>query len=39
MATETVSRTLTDFKDEALIEKKGSLITILDVKRLAKMKN
>jgi CRP-like cAMP-binding protein/CheY-like chemotaxis protein len=39
MATETVSRTLTDFKEEGLIEKKGSLITILDVKRLAKMKN
>lgn len=39
MATETVSRTLTDFKDEGLIEKKGSLITILDDKRLAKMKN
>jgi CRP-like cAMP-binding protein/CheY-like chemotaxis protein len=39
MATETVSRTLTDFKDESLIEKKGSLITILDEKRLAKMKN
>ena len=39
MATETVSRTLTDFKDEGLIEKKGSLITILDEKRIAKMKN
>jgi CRP-like cAMP-binding protein len=39
MATETVSRTLTDFKDENLIEKKGSLITIIDEKRLAKMKN
>jgi CRP-like cAMP-binding protein/CheY-like chemotaxis protein len=39
MATETVSRTLTDFKDEGLIEKKGSLITIIDEKRLAKMKN
>ncbi|MDB4999262.1 MAG: response regulator [Mucilaginibacter sp.] len=39
MATETVSRTLTDFKEEGLIEKKGSLITILDVKHLAKMKN
>jgi CRP-like cAMP-binding protein/CheY-like chemotaxis protein len=39
MATETVSRTLTDFKEEGLIEKKGSLITILDAKRLAKMKN
>ncbi|MFD0764363.1 response regulator [Mucilaginibacter lutimaris] len=39
MATETVSRTLTDFKDEGLIEKKGSLITILDEKRIARMKN
>lgn len=39
MATETVSRTLTDFKDEGLIEKKGSLITIIDEKRIAKMKN
>jgi CRP-like cAMP-binding protein/CheY-like chemotaxis protein len=39
MATETVSRTLTDFKDEGLIEKKGSLITVLDKKRLVKMKN
>lgn len=39
MATETVSRTLTDFKDEGLIEKKGSLITILDEKRITKMKN
>jgi CRP-like cAMP-binding protein len=39
MATETVSRTLTDFKEEGLIEKKASLITILDAKRLAKMKN
>lgn len=39
MATETVSRTLTDFKDEGLIEKKGSLINILDLNRLIKMKN
>jgi len=39
MATETVSRTLSDFKDEGLIEKKGSIITILDATRLAKMKN
>ncbi|GAB3929902.1 response regulator [Mucilaginibacter myungsuensis] len=39
MATETVSRTLTDFKDEHLIDKKGSTITILDLIRLAKMKN
>ncbi|PWK80148.1 CRP-like cAMP-binding protein [Mucilaginibacter oryzae] len=39
MATETVSRTLSDFKDEGLIEKKGSLITILEPEKLAKMKN
>jgi len=39
MATETVSRTLTDFKDEGLIEKKGSLITIIDETRIVKMKN
>ncbi|WP_426580892.1 response regulator [Mucilaginibacter sp. R-33] len=39
VATETVSRTLTDFKDENLIEKKGSQITVLSPERLAKMKN
>jgi CRP-like cAMP-binding protein/CheY-like chemotaxis protein len=39
MATETVSRTLSDFKDEGLIDKKGSVITLLDAARLAKMKN
>lgn len=39
MATETVSRTLSDFKDENLIEKSASLITILDGTRLMKMKN
>jgi CRP-like cAMP-binding protein/CheY-like chemotaxis protein len=39
MATETVSRTLSDFKDEGLIDKKGSVITILDLARLTKMKN
>jgi CRP-like cAMP-binding protein/ActR/RegA family two-component response regulator len=39
MATETVSRTLSDFKEEGLIEKKGSAITILDLARLTKMKN
>jgi len=39
MATETVSRTLSDFKDEGLIDKKGSVITLLDPVRLAKMKN
>ena len=39
MATETVSRTLSDFREEGLIEKKGSSITILSPERLAKMKN
>ena len=39
MATETVSRTLSDFKDEGLIDKKGSLITVLNPEKLAKMKN
>ncbi len=39
MATETVSRTLSDFKAEGLIEKAGSTITITDLARLTKMKN
>ncbi|WP_423148152.1 response regulator [Rubrolithibacter danxiaensis] len=39
MATETVSRTLSDFKDECIIEKKGSQIDILDISKLQKMKN
>ncbi|MGY3052235.1 CRP-like cAMP-binding protein/CheY-like chemotaxis protein [Pedobacter sp. UYEF25] len=39
MATETVSRTLSDFKDEKLIEKKGSEIQLLDEAKLRKMKN
>jgi CRP-like cAMP-binding protein/CheY-like chemotaxis protein len=39
IATETVSRTLSDFKDEGLIEKKGSLITLLKPEKLEKMKN
>ncbi len=39
MATETVSRTLSDFKEEGLIEKTGSSITIIDLARLTKMKN
>lgn len=39
MATETVSRTLSDFKEEGLIEKKGSYIEIKDLQRLSKMKN
>jgi CRP-like cAMP-binding protein/CheY-like chemotaxis protein len=39
MATETVSRTLSDFKNEGLIEKTGSNITLIDLPRLTKMKN
>lgn len=39
MATETVSRTLSDFKDEGLIEKKGSTIQVKLIERLIKMKN
>jgi len=39
MATETVSRTLSDFKDEKLIDRNGSRITLLDLKGLSKMKN
>lgn len=38
-ATETVIRTLSDFKDEHLLEVKGSLITLLDYDKLAKLKN
>jgi CheY-like chemotaxis protein/CRP-like cAMP-binding protein len=39
MATETVSRTLSDFKEEGLIDKKGSTITLLNIASLVKMKN
>jgi len=39
MATETVSRTLSDFKDEGLIDKKGSNISVLNLSKLEKMKN
>ncbi len=39
MATETVSRILSDFKDESIIERKGSQIQILDLQRLQQMKN
>lgn len=39
IASETVSRTLTDFKEEGLIDKKGSVIFIEDLERLQKMKN
>lgn len=38
-ASETVSRTLTEFKNEGLIEKKGSSLTILDHKKISDMKN
>ena len=38
-APETVSRTLTDFRAEGLIEKKGSVITILQSEKLEKLKN
>jgi CRP-like cAMP-binding protein/ActR/RegA family two-component response regulator len=39
MATETVSRTLTDFKDEKLITRMGTQITVLNFDGLTKMKN
>jgi len=39
MASETVSRTLSDFRAEKLIERDGINITVLDLERLAKMKN
>jgi len=39
MATETVSRTLSDFKDEGLIDKKGSNISVLNLSKLEKMRN
>ena len=39
MATETVSRILSDFKDESIIERKGSQIQILNLQRLQQMKN
>lgn len=39
MATETVSRILSDFKDEGLIERKASQITIVDRIKLQNMKN
>ena len=38
-ATETVIRTLTDFKEEHLVDVKSSTITILDPEKLLKMKN
>jgi CRP-like cAMP-binding protein len=39
MASETVSRTLSDFKEEGLIEKNGSQIRILNLEKLQNMKN
>lgn len=38
-STETAIRTLSDLKDEQLIEVKGSIITILQIEKLKKMKN
>lgn len=38
-ASETVSRTLTEFKNEGLIEKKGSALKILDHDKMSKMRN
>lgn len=38
-STETAIRTLSDFKEEKLIEIKGSTITIIDLQKLEKMKN
>lgn len=37
-ANETISRTLADFKDEKLIEKEGSVIKILSVEKLKRIK-
>ena len=37
-ANETISRTLADFKDEKLIEKEGSVIKILSIEKLKKIK-
>lgn len=38
-ASETVSRTLTEFKNEGLIEKKGNILKILNQDKMSKMKN
>ena len=38
-ASETVSRTLTEFKNEGLIEKKGSELKILNYEKISKMRN
>ncbi|WP_298223846.1 response regulator [Flavobacterium sp.] len=38
-APETVSRTLSDFADEGLIEKQGSIILVVDQRKLERLKN
>jgi CRP-like cAMP-binding protein/CheY-like chemotaxis protein len=38
-STETTIRTLSDFKDEGLIDMKGSMITVLKYEKLVKMRN
>ncbi len=38
-STETVIRTLSDFKDEGLVEMKGGTITIVNYSKLASLKN
>jgi CRP-like cAMP-binding protein len=38
-STETAIRTLSDLKEEKIIEIKGSTITIIDMDKLSKMKN
>jgi CRP-like cAMP-binding protein len=38
-ATETTIRTLSDFKDEALVDIKGGTITVLNYDKLAGMRN
>ncbi len=39
IAPETVSRTLSDFRDEKLIDRQGKIITLLDLEKLQRMKN
>ncbi|WP_449436828.1 Crp/Fnr family transcriptional regulator [Pedobacter steynii] len=39
VALETVSRTLSDFKEEGLIERKGNQLELIDIARITKLKN
>jgi len=39
VALETVSRTLSDFKEEGLIERKGNQLELIDIGRITKLKN